>query len=205
MWNHLFQVLLAAFKTHLLRNSSNQLTFREHCSWQQHEPKENGIKARSNQKPNIHLSSIPPKLRRKTKLVLELETSAGTDHPRARAPSICNSIRMNCEHLLPAYSNVPKPAQYGLGASSFPQWGTLWHSKREVCHHCQYLDRFKTQFHIAFPCSTLILKYKAWMLLARTALRKWKGCRLLALICCCSYSPEWNRIPQPEGLIILLP
>lgn len=67
--------------------------------------------------PIFTLSSILAKLRRKNKLfkfVLELRDSA-TDHPGARAPSICNnSDQRNCQRLLPLHPSVPKqPVQAG--------------------------------------------------------------------------------------------
>lgn len=65
MWNHLFQVLLAVFKIALLHNSSNQLTFWECCSWQQHKLKQNNKKTVATRNPIFTLSSSLAKLRRK--------------------------------------------------------------------------------------------------------------------------------------------
>lgn len=91
-WNHLFQVILSVIKIYPLHKTNNQLTFWEHCPWQQYKLKQNNKNPVAMRNPIFILSSILAKLGRKNKLkfVLELRDLGSYRSPWAGAPSTCN-------------------------------------------------------------------------------------------------------------------
>lgn len=117
-WNHLFQVLLSVFKIYLLHKSSNQLTFWEHCSWQQY--KQNNKNPVAMRNPIFILSSVLAKLGRKNKFfkfVLELGDFGLLQVTLGRSSKhMQQDCSVNCQHLLRSILAHPKQAVQAGGS-----------------------------------------------------------------------------------------
>lgn len=168
MWNHLFQVILSVFKIYLLHKSSNQVTFWEPCSWQQYKLKQNNKNPVATRNPIFILSSILAKLGRKNKLkfMLELRDLGSYRSSWAGAPSTCNKWVLWTASI--SFCSIPAHLKQAVQAgSSFDSLG-----RTQAMKFITTDNRLKTQSNIAWAGSRLILKYKAWILMAKLVFRK---------------------------------